>query len=227
MRACSPNRAMRSPSLTASVTSCVTSTMVLRILAWRSRNSSWSRSRVIGSMAPNGSSISITGGSAANARATPTRCCCPPDSSLGWRRRNVAGSRPTRSSSVSTRSRTRFLSQPRVRGMSPMLSATVKCGKRPTCWMTYPIRRRSWSGSARVTSSPSRKTRPVVGSISRLIRRRVVVLPQPDGPRSTTISPAAMSRDNSATAGAAWPGYCLLTRSSRIIGSVMRCLATW
>jgi hypothetical protein len=40
-------------------------------------------SRTTGSTALNGSSISITGGSAASARATPTRCCCPPDSCAG------------------------------------------------------------------------------------------------------------------------------------------------
>ncbi len=33
--------------------------------------------------APNGSSMSSTGGSAASARATPTRCCWPPESSFG------------------------------------------------------------------------------------------------------------------------------------------------
>ncbi len=37
--------------------------------------------RVIGSKAPNGSSSKITGGSAARARATPTRCRWPPESS--------------------------------------------------------------------------------------------------------------------------------------------------
>ena len=36
-----------------------------------------------GSTAPNGSSISSTGGSAASARATPTRCCWPPESWCG------------------------------------------------------------------------------------------------------------------------------------------------
>ena len=51
--------------------------------AWSFMNSFWISSRLIGSMAPNGSSISSTGGSAARARATPTRCCWPPDSSLG------------------------------------------------------------------------------------------------------------------------------------------------
>ena len=47
------------------------------------RNSSWSWSRTTGSTALNGSSISSTGGSAASARATPTRCCWPPESWAG------------------------------------------------------------------------------------------------------------------------------------------------
>ena len=33
-------------------------------------------------------------------------------------------------------------------------------GNSPICWMTYPIRRRSWTGSSEVTSRPSRKIRP-------------------------------------------------------------------
>ena len=42
--------------------SWVTKTTVLRNSCWRRRNSSWSRARTIGSIAPNGSSISISGG---------------------------------------------------------------------------------------------------------------------------------------------------------------------
>ena len=38
-----------------------------------------------GSSAPKGSSMSSSGGSAASARATPTRCLCPPESSPGYR----------------------------------------------------------------------------------------------------------------------------------------------
>ena len=34
------------------------------------------------------------GGSAARARATPTRCCCPPESSVGYRDPKVIGSEP-------------------------------------------------------------------------------------------------------------------------------------
>src|SRR5581483_8639741 len=75
--------AMRSPSLIASSMSCVTKMTVLRSISCSRRNSSCRRSRVIGSRAPNGSSISITGGSAASARARPTRWRWPPDSCAG------------------------------------------------------------------------------------------------------------------------------------------------
>src|SRR5829696_6000119 len=46
-------------------------------------SSACSRSRVISSSAPNGSSISSSFGSVASARAIATRCCMPPDSSAG------------------------------------------------------------------------------------------------------------------------------------------------
>ena len=72
--------------------------------------------------------------------------------------------------------------------------------KSPTCWITYPIRRRSFTASTVVTSSPPSRMRPVVGSTSRLIIFMVVVLPQPDGPIRQTSSPAGMSRSSSATA---------------------------
>ena len=42
--------------------------------------------------------------------------------------------------------------------------------------------RRRWTGSIFKTSVPSIRMRPPDGSMSRLIMRRVVVLPQPDGP---------------------------------------------
>ena len=56
--------------------------------------------------------------------------------------------------------------------------------------------------------------RPVVGSIMRLIIRRVVVLPQPDGPRRATIDPLATSRlrpPPRPTASAPAPGKRLVT----------------
>src|ERR1044072_8604861 len=69
-----------------------------------------------------------------------------------------------------------------------------------------------------MTSRPSRKIRPVVGSISRLIIFNVVDLPQPGGPTRTTTSPAATSRSSSCTATVP-SEYRFPTPSSRIIGS--------
>src|SRR3954452_21236491 len=78
--------------------------------------------------------------------------------------------------------------------------------------------RRSFTASARVTSSPPSRMRPEVGSTSRLIMRIVVVLPHPDGPTSTAIAPAGTSNESSSTAMVP-SSYRLETRSSRIIGS--------
>lgn len=63
------------PIFTASSMSCVTKTMVLPNSPCIRSSSSCSPLRTTGSTAENGSSMSSTGGSAASARATPTRCC--------------------------------------------------------------------------------------------------------------------------------------------------------
>src|SRR3954451_2508246 len=55
------------------------------------------------------------------------------------------------------------------------------------------------SGTA--TSSPPIEMVPPVGCASPAMHRSVVVLPQPEGPSSTTISPAAMRKLTSSTAG--------------------------
>ena len=60
--------------------SCVTKMIVFRTSSWMRTSSFCRRALVIGSSAPNGSSISITGGSAASARARPTRWRSPPES---------------------------------------------------------------------------------------------------------------------------------------------------
>ena len=91
---------------------------------------------MIGSIAPNGSSISMMSGSAPRARATPTRWAWPPESSLGKRSRYWSGSRPTVVSSDSTCSVMRSFSQPNILGTVAMFCAIVWCGKRPICWMT-------------------------------------------------------------------------------------------
>jgi hypothetical protein len=75
--------AMRSPMRMASSRSCEMKTMVRRLSCCRRSSSSCMSVRMIGSSAEKASSISRMDGSAASARARPTRCCMPPDSSSG------------------------------------------------------------------------------------------------------------------------------------------------
>src|SRR3954453_22038299 len=90
---------------------------------------------------------------------------------------------------------------------------------RPTLWITYPMPRRSCTGSCCITSTPFTRIAPPLGSIRRLIIFSVVVLPQPDGPTSATISPSTMSKDRSPTAGAGAFGNRFVTPCSEIMGS--------
>ena len=62
----------------ASAMSCVTNRIVFDTVSCNRSSSSWSCSRLMGSRALNGSSMRMIGGSAAMARITPIRCCCPP-----------------------------------------------------------------------------------------------------------------------------------------------------
>src|SRR3954453_18843578 len=66
-------------------------------------------------------------------------------------------------------------------------------------------------------SSPSMVIVPDDGSTRRLIIRMVVVLPQPDGPTRTAISPSPTSSESSCTATVP-SGYCLRRWSRVIIG---------
>ncbi len=81
--------------------------------------------------------------------------------------------------------------------------------------MTYPIERRSNAGSWPVTSLPSIRIVPDVGSIIRLIIRSDVVLPQPEGPTSTVMAPVGMVMERLPTATVP-SGYLLVTSSNSI-----------
>ena len=73
----------RSDRYTASGIEWVTKTTLVPVSAQIRSSSACMCSRVISSSAPNGSSISSSGGWAASARAMATRCCMPPDSCHG------------------------------------------------------------------------------------------------------------------------------------------------
>jgi hypothetical protein len=83
-----------------------------------------------------------------------------------------------------------------------MLSATLRCGNNPACWITYPIVRRSATASVVRTSVPSTRTSPSSGSISRFTIFTSVVLPLPDSPSTATSSPGAIRSDTLRTAQA-------------------------
>ena len=68
---------------TASGIEWVTNMTVVPVRAQIRSTSALSRSRVISSSAPNGSSMSSSAGSNASARAMATRCCMPPESWCG------------------------------------------------------------------------------------------------------------------------------------------------
>src|SRR4051795_11439805 len=58
--------------------------------------------------------------------------------------------------------------------------------------------------------TPSSRMSPPLSSIIRLASRRAVVLPHPDGPTSTQMSPAGTSSERLLIAGSDWPGYRLV-----------------
>src|SRR5436305_1166816 len=80
-----------------------------------------------------------------------------------------------------------------------MFSATSRFGKRAYDWNTIPTLRFS-IGTSVTSSSPKRTRPPGSGFSSPAMMRSVVVLPQPDGPSSTTVSPASIERSSGSSA---------------------------
>ena len=132
---------IRSASRAASRTLCVTkSTVSLRSRQIRS-SSSCSRSRVIASSAPNGSSMSSTGVSRASVRASATRCRMPPESSCGALAAKSA--RCTRAQQLGRPAPRRSArGTPRSFSGSSTLASTVSHGNSAGSWNIRPGRRR-------------------------------------------------------------------------------------
>ncbi len=74
--------------------------------------------------------------------------------------------------------------------------SAVMCGYRLKVWKTIPISLRTVLMFVRgeVTSTPSSTTRPPVGSSRRLMQRRKVLLPAPEGPMMKITSRGCTSR---------------------------------
>ena len=149
---------------------------------------------------PVGSSAKTICGRVASARATATRCCCPPDSSEG--RCDRRSRRPTVSITPSSHSRFGFLPASAVG--SVMFSSAVSVGIRLYDWNTKPMRSRRRSVSSLSDSEPSAtsptKTSPDVRSSSPAAQCMSVDLPEPDGPMIAVNRPAANSTVTSSMA---------------------------
>ena len=189
---------MRSPISRASSTSWVTNTIVLPCAAATSASSACIDERVWASRAPNGSSISNTRGSMASVRASCTRWRMPPDSSRG--RWSSYPSRPTSTSRARARDRRAARLCPRSWSASSTLRWALRQGSSASSWN---IMARSAEGP--VTPTPPTRTSPAVQRSRPATARSRVDFPQPDGPRSITISPGRTMRSMSSTASSEPP----------------------
>ena len=118
-------------------------------------------------------------------------------------------------------------------GASVTFSSTVLCGNRLNSWNTIPIFARTlcrWRSSAGTSPpsrgmcqscSPSMRMCPplMVSSVIRM--RRIVVLPEPDGPISASFSPGATAKESSFRTW--WLPKLFDTRSISMIGAVILC----
>ena len=145
------------------------------------------------SSAPNGSSMRRTSGLLTRARAMPTRCFIPPESSL--MRASLNFSRPTTSRYFSALSRRSSLGTPAISRPSSTFLITDLHGSRAKSWKTMPL-----SGPGEEHGRPSIVMEPDVGSRRPAIILRMVVLPHPDGPMMEISSPFLMSRVKSSMA---------------------------
>ena len=171
---------------------------------------------MIGSSAPNGSSISSTGGSAASARASPTRWRCPPESCGGIARARRRPRGSTSSSSSATRARDARLrpaEQPRH---------GARCCRRPSCagrGRSAGSRSRSRAAARRAAGRGrcGRRSgcRPRRTAISRLTIFSAVVLPPPDGPTSTQNVPGRDLEREVVERAPLAPGVALRRRGRR------------
>ena len=165
-----------------------------KVVRWRRRSVRIS-TRVPASSAARGSSSRRRRGSVARARASATRCACPPERWAG--RLSVCVVSPNRSSHPAAMSRACRFCIPMRRSPKATLSSALRFGKSRKSWNTTAMRRCSGGNQASVagssSTSPSSSMRPASIGRSPASARSAVVLPDPFGPRSATVSPSAIS----------------------------------
>src|SRR5215813_9121908 len=164
--------------------------------AWRRLSSVRISTRSLASRLESGSSMRKTAGLTTIVRASATRCASPPDSVAG--RFPSSGAMRVVVATACTRAATSASGTFLMRNGKAMLSKTFRWGNSARLWNTMP-RLRS-RGSQSVTRAAPMKMSPAVGVSSPAIMLSVVVLPQPDGPTSTTNSPSGTARSMASTA---------------------------
>ncbi|EAU44632.1 hypothetical protein R2601_24230 [Salipiger bermudensis HTCC2601] len=150
---------------------------------------------MIGSSPVVGSSKKMISGSAAMARARPTRFCIPPESSAG-KASATSGVSPTRRSfsmAISRASRLGRFSAPRSRRKATFCQTGSESKSAPP-WNSIPKRARKASRSPSCMSWPSTKICPASGSISPRMHFSVTDLPEPEPPMITIEVPRGMLR---------------------------------
>ena len=186
----------RSAIVSASSWSCVTMTVVRPSLRCSSRISTRTSCRSLASRFDSGSSSSSTSGWKTSARASATRCCWPPESWRG-RRSPRCPRRTSRSASATRAARSPAVDLAHLQPEGDVLRHRQMREQRVALEHQAGIalpRRQSRD------VAPAEPHVPRVGSTKPAIMRSVVVLPQPDGPSSTTNSPSATSSVTSRTA---------------------------
>ena len=179
-------------------------------MCWRSFRSS----------ADSGSSSRSTSGSAASALAMATRWRCPPDSS--WHILSPWPGSAIRSSSSSARRRRSARPTPRTSRENAMFSHTDMSGKSARFWKMRAVGR--LFGPIPAMSRPPMRTTPSEGSRKPDTARRMVVLPQPDGPRKLKKPPSGMSMF---TSRAATKSPNLIHTPSSSTPALIACSPSW
>ncbi len=199
-----PSTTARSASGAARSRRCSASSTVVPRSALRRATAASTSSAPWGSSCDVGSSRTSADGDAASAPAIATRWRSPPDSVVGARRRRCA--MPSASSVSSTRRRIAVSERPRfssTNAMSCSTSSTTSCAS--GSWLTNPTTSASsrgwWLRVERPKATTSPLNRPPVACGTRpFAARSSVLLPEPESPTTSRISPAATSRSTCSSA---------------------------
>ena len=153
------------------------------------RSSRWScrSTRVKASSAENGSSSSSTSGRVTSARASATRCACPPESSRGHRRPSRRGRRARAAPRPARRARQRAIRE---------TEADVVGDRQPRKQPRLLKHDADLFMRRVIGIAVEHDTRPGLGVSSPEMARSSVDLPQPEPPMTTTISPGSTVERN-------------------------------